>query len=220
MNLSAGSKSQTIGLYKMALGACADAVDDFETAAEWYFEGARETRRRHDSLSNDFEGGVTLLEYLYSTILAGDDERLEQAMDVARETDESHYHQFSTTVRYHLMNALVAILDDTSEHRAHLEELETEMQDLPDDHERYFGALKTALEGIVDRDSAAFHTGVERFLEWHDEENVELENRTSADDLVCFEVVTLIVLARREGMDVHVSSPYVPECIYQMTGAA
>ncbi|WP_255192249.1 Imm49 family immunity protein [Natronobeatus ordinarius] len=86
------------------------------------------------------------------------------------------------------------------------------LDELPDDHPEYFGALWHALTGIVDRDEQAFEDGIAQFLEWHDD-NVDFENKTSADDLVCLPVLTLVVLARRDGMDVSVDSPYVPDCV-------
>ncbi|WP_255191830.1 immunity 49 family protein [Natronobeatus ordinarius] len=210
--LSAGSKGQKIGLYKLALGSCVEAVPDFQMSAEWYYKGARETRQRRESLSDDFEGGMRLLKYLYSAILSGDDALLEQATEIAFETHESHYHQFSTVHRYHLMNALAATVQETGDQQHHLDELEATLDDLPDDHPQYFGALWQALTGVVDRDEQAFEDGIAQFLEWHDD-NVDFENKTSADDLVCLPVLTLVVLARRDGMDVSVDSPYVPDCV-------
>lgn len=212
VNLSIGNDYQQIALYKVALGDCKRAIPDFETATEWYYKGSQETRERRESLSDDFEGGVRLLKYLYSAILSGDDALLEQATEIAFETHESHYHQFSTVHRYHLMNALAATVQETGDQQHHLDELEATLDELPDDHPEYFGALWHALTGIVDRDEQAFEDGIAQFLEWHDD-NVDFENKTSADDLVCLPVLTLVVLARRDGMDVSVDSPYVPDCV-------
>lgn len=210
-----GDKYQKIGLYKLALGRCGDAIPDFGQSAEWYYKGAQETRTRRDSLSDDFEGGARLLKYLYSAILSGEERRLEQATTIAFETAESHYHHHSTEFRYHFMTALAAEIQDTEDQRGHLDSLATTFEALPDDHRQYFGALHGLLTGIVDRDEQAFDDGVDEFLHWHDD-NVDFENRTSADDLVCLPVTALLVLARRKGMDAHVESPYVPEYVDEL----
>ena len=63
-------------------------------SAEWYYKGLQETRQRRESPSDDFEGGVRLLKYLYSAILTGDEELLRQATDTAFETQKSHYISF------------------------------------------------------------------------------------------------------------------------------
>lgn len=218
--LGVGSRSQNVGLYRLALGECEDAVAEFERSAEWYDRGAREIRSRRESLSEDFVGEESLLRHLYSAILAGDDELLERASEVALETDESHYQRVTSTHRYHLMNALVAILTGTEDPRPHLDDLVDTFPELPEEHQRFFGAIETALRGIAERDTDEFYAGIDRLLEWHDEEKVDLENKTSAEDLVCLQATTLIVLARRNGLDVRVTSPYVPECIYEMTEPA
>jgi len=202
-------------LYKLALGSCEDAVPDFGESTEWYYKGTRETRQRRESLSDDFEGGVRLLKYLYSAILSGDEELLEQATEVAFETHESHYHQFSTIHRYHLMNALAAIIQETGDQQHHLDDLEATLDDLPDDHPQYFGALWQALTGIVDQDVEAFEDGIEQFLEWHDD-NVDFDNKISAGDLVCLQAVALIVLARRKGVNTSIESPYIPDCLDEL----
>jgi len=212
VHLSIGNDYQQIALFKMALGNCKAAIPEFETSAEWYYDGARETRERRDSLSEDFEGGTTLLKYFYSALLAGDEDLLTQATEIAFETEESHYHQFSETHRYYLLNALAATVAETGDQQAYLDELEATLDDLPDDHDQYFGGLWRALSGIVTDDTKLFSEGVDQFLDWHDN-NVNFENKTSPEDLVCKQVVALLVLARRNGMDVHVDSPYIPDCV-------
>ena len=213
--LRIGNKYQAIGLYRMALEDCTDARSDFEQSAEWYHKGVRETRRRRDDPSDDFVGGVRLLKYLYSAVLTGDTAVIEQATEAVVETHESHYERSSTIYRYHLLQGLAAILQDTGTQRLQLEELQTTLKGVSEEHQHYFGALGQALTGIVDHDGETFSDGVDQFLEWHDD-NVDFETKTSARDLVCLQVVVLVVLARRSGMAGRIDSEYLPECTSEL----
>lgn len=210
--LSIGNKSHAIGLYKLTLGECNEAVTDFRMSAEWYYKGVQETRSRRESVSGDFEGDTTLLKYLYSALLAGDEDLLTQAAELARETSIRHYHQLSTTHRYYFMQAIAATILHTGEQQDFLDEMETTLADLGGTTQTFFEALWELLSGIVNKDIEQFHTGIDQLLDWHDGK-VDFENRTSAKDLVSRQSVALIALANREDMDVHVDSPYVPDCI-------
>ena len=213
--LSIGSKAFSIGLYKLSLGECGDSVTDFEFAAEWYNKGVYETRQRRNSLSDDFEGGERLLNYLYVSILSKNEELLDQAAELCLNTSEKHYDQFSTNYRYYFMKALAATIRGTGDEQRYLNELGATLPELPDDHYQFFDALWTILTGITQSNSDQFYSGTNQFLEWHENNKIDLESRTSADDLICKQITSFIIVANQKDMDVRVESPYIPECIYE-----
>jgi hypothetical protein len=211
----AGSKAKAVALYKMSLERCDDAVEDFLTAVKWYQDSITEYRERRDSPSDNFEGETTLLNYLYCAILSGNEGFQKEAAEIALDTESEHYSRFSTEHRYHFMNALASMMLDNGDQQIHLDKLDDALAEPPADHQRFFGALHTTLSGIVSDDSAQFQEGAEQFLDWHDD-NVDFENKTSAEDLVCKQIAALWVLARRNGMDVTVDSPYLPDCLEEL----
>lgn len=207
--------SMSTGLYSFALSECDPGYSELQHATEWYRDAIREYRTRRDSPKDNFEGETTLLDYLYCALLSGDNELFTEAAGLVRETEPEHYDRFDTQWRYSYTQALAALVLDAGDQREFLDDLERTIPDHDDAHERFFTALWIALAGIDEGDEGQFDDGVEQFLEWHDGQ-VDFENKTSAEDLVCKQVAALVVLARHRGMAVRVDSEYVPDCVYKV----
>lgn len=212
---SAGSKAQIIGLFKLSLGECDDAAATLTEATEWYRDAVVEFRARRDSPADNFEGETTLLDYLYCGLLCGDEELLGEGAEYVRDTEPEHYDRFETQWRYSYTQALAAIILDTGDQQEFLKDLEESIPAHDDSHERFFTALWTILSGIENRDRDQFSEGATQFLEWHDGQ-VDFKNKVSPKDLVCRQVAALIILARRNEMDVRLDSEYIPECVYEI----
>lgn len=204
--------AQNVGLFRLVLEECDSAVDELGTASTWYRDSIQTFRQRRDSPSDNFEGETTLLNYLYCALLADDGAVVSEAAKIALNTDIDHYEGFSTLWRYHYMNALAAIILDTGTQAEQLANLEETLDDLDGSHAAFFGALWRALAGIEARDADQFTAGIDQLLDWHDGK-VDFETKTDPKDLVCRQAAALLVVARRNGMDVHVDSEYIPECV-------
>ena len=212
----AGMVSRNLGLYQFTLGECEPGIEEFHTAIRLYRDSIREFRAQRDSPSENFEGEITLLDYLYCTLFSGDVDLTANAAETVLATEKDHYERFSTEWRYHYTMALAASILDTGEQNRYLSELEKLIPDGDKSHEVFFTALWMVISGIENRNKNRFYTGFDRLLEWHEGEKIDLENKTSADDLVCKQAAALIVLANRKAIDVHVDSPYIPDCVYEL----
>lgn len=209
----AGDKLQSLGLYKLPLGECVDATAEFTRSAEWYIDSLEELRNRRNS-TWESEANHALY-VLYSGVLSGDPDIAHRAASIALDVPEKFVDRFPTTYWYYLVKALAATVLDTGAQERYLNEMRETLDDLDGTNKTFFEALWEALSGIVHRNEQEFENGVERLLEWHDGK-VDFENRTDANDLVSRQGVTLVVLARRTGMDVCIDSEYVPGCVYEL----
>lgn len=208
-----GRNSQAIGLYRLSLGDCNTSIDEFTISVEWYCTALHELRYRRDSAWESETNNV--LDLLYSALLTGDDERHQNAAKMALDVPEEFVDRFPPTYRYYYLKALAASILDTGVQHEYLDSLEETLADLDSTKHTFFEALWIALSGIEERDEDKFDTGVKQLLDWHHKQ-VDFENKTSANDLVCRQAATLMVLARQKGLDVHVDSEFIPDCVYEL----
>lgn len=208
-----GRQSQTIGLYRLNLGECDGAISEFERSVGWYSKTLQEFRTRRDSLGESEANNV--LDLLYSALLSGDTELGHNAAEMALEVPGEFVDRFPTIYRFYYMKSLAASILNTDDRQEYLDSLEESLVDTSDTQHTFFEALWTALSGLEKADEDRFSTGVEQLLDWHHQQ-VDLENKTDAKDLVCRQGAALIVLARRKGVNVRVDSEYLPECVYEL----
>ena len=210
-----GMKYQALGLYKLSLEECDAAVSEFITATKWYRDSVRKFRQRRDSPSDNFEGGTTLLKFLYCAVFSREEDLAIEASKLALETSIHHYRRFSTEWRYYYMKALAASILGTKEQEKYLNKMEQTLAHLDGTTKTFFEALWNSLSGLIDKDTERFCMGIKQILEWHDGK-VDFENKTSAKDLVCQQAASLLVLAQQKGMEIRVDSEYIPECVYDI----
>ena len=215
MDRKRGMVSQNIGLYYFALDECDTGVEHFQFATEQYRRSITDLREQRETPSDNFEGETTLLDYLYCTLLSREIPSSKTAAELVLKTEREHYERFSTEWRYYYTMALAASILENGEQHQYLDQLQKTIPTHDQAHEQFFTALWTALSGIKNRGEDEFCAGINQFLDWHDK-NVDFDTKTSATDLVCKQVAALIVLARRNGMDVYIDSEYIPECVYEL----
>ena len=94
----AGMVSRNLGLYQFTLGECELGIEEFRIATKLYRDSIHEFRAQRDSPSDNFEGEITLLDYLYCTLLSDDAGLSTDAAETVLDTEKEHYERFSTAL--------------------------------------------------------------------------------------------------------------------------
>lgn len=213
-----GSDARAIGTYRLRLGECERAADEFRLAADHYRTALETTRDREDSLVRGEP--IRLRDLLEVALLSGDDSLIEAASDLALETPlESAETLPDKPYHYYYPLAVAATIAETGGQQEYLERLDDAIEEIDPAHTEgdlrgYYRTRSSALSGVVSRDGAQFDSGLSELLSHH--EKASSSESTQPDQLVCIGGSALIVLARRKGMDVRVDSPFVPECVFEI----
>lgn len=76
------------------------------------------------------------------------------------------------------------------------------------------GPQADVIAGIDDVDGPTVEDGLDGLLEFHEEYRVGNEDIVEIEQAIDFHTTAYVVLARQEGLDVHVDSEYVPDAVY------
>lgn len=212
------SDCRAIAVYQFVLGECSEGRAEFRAAADHYRTALELTRDRHDAPQKGEPIRLRML--LEAALLSGDDDLVEAAADLTLETPPSFVETYPVYDFYHYYAmALATAIAETGELESFLQRLDDAVEDLDPEHTEgdvrgHYRSRSSALAGIASRDEAQFDSGISDVLAHHAESS-SLDS-TQPKELVCIGGAALLVLARRKGMDVHVDSEFVPECVYEI----
>jgi immunity protein 49 of polymorphic toxin system len=75
-----------------------------------------------------------------------------------------------------------------------------------------YGTLQDACRALADGDSGKFRTALEALLQEHGRRALQSDNRLP-EEMICFPATALLILAREQGLNVDVTSPFIPPAL-------
>lgn len=216
---SIGRDEQNIGLYKLLVVDVAAATNQFEEATRRYllkYEHKKNYENEENGQSYWHPQMSTLEQLLYGALLTRNERLVNKAAEHVRELDDSYVHKFPKTAhRYFHVKALAAVATDAEVQHEYVEEFRKSFADKESSHQRYFGAIATILEGIVETDEELVCDGLEILIDHYDEDaNDEPEGLS---DRVSKRITAFVMLAQQRGIDLDIESRYIPDCILSNT---
>ncbi|MFC7046022.1 Imm49 family immunity protein [Halobacteriaceae archaeon GCM10025711] len=210
-----GDYSKELGVWSLIEGATAEAIEWFETAADHYTESIRERRVHREIIEKAAWGNepYALADAMFSAILSGDGDLIEDAARTALDADETYTEEFpGTTAWYYFAVGLAGVLiDEPTERERGLSGLRAAHDSLAAKFKQFFAGRITVLESFAANDAARVEEGLQTMLDDHADDAPA--NTTSPDELICVPAMALLVLARRRGLDVDVESEYLPDTL-------
>ena len=104
---------------------------------------------------------------------------------------------------------------DAEDQQEYVEKFQKSFADEELSHQRYFGAIASVLEGVVEEDEELLRDGLEILIDHHDEDTND--DPEGISDRVSRRVTALVMLAQQHGMDLDIESRYVPDSILSNT---
>lgn len=213
-----GNNSRAIALYHFKLEECNKEKSEFRTAVNYYLTSIEMSRARAELV--DRNDPISIRYLLHAALLSGEEPLVKTAADLALETPSEYTEEYSSLYHYYYVMALASVIADTGPTQEYLDHLDEEIDAInpayvEDDLHVLYRAWWTTLQGIVTQDDQRLRAGITDLLAHHDETTAE--DSTKAKDLVCISAVALLVLAHRHGLEVHVDSEYIPDCVDELT---
>ena len=217
---SIGGNIENIGLYKLLLGDVTAATKKFEEATRRYlleYEHKKNYENEKNGQSYWLTQTSNLERLLYGVLLTRNQELIDEAAEKVRDLDADYNSQFPEGVhRYFHVKALAAVATNAEVQQEYVEEFRKSFTDEDPSHQRYFGAIASVLEGIVQTDEKLVHDGLEVLIDHYDEDaNAEPKGLS---DRVSKRITALVMLAQQRGMNLDIESRYVPDSILSNAG--
>lgn len=216
-----GGAARDIGICLLPLSNHEKAKAKFSEAVEYYLSFTDAITEHADAVdgAEHAQRPTHYKETINVAVLTNDGELILQAVRHPLDFDDEQYlaewgdWEFHHVLYY--VKALAHTLDDELETaRSYLEKLDA----VNHDHGNY-DALHDALLSVVESDRDAFIAGLSDLLAWHDD--AYGHDLSTATHFVCVDATALLVLARREGMDVGPEDfeeelrAYLPEVLFE-----
>lgn len=217
-NRMIGNNSRSIALYHFKLGECDEGRDEFQTAVNSYQTAIELSRTRVDVV--DRSDPIRVRDLLHMALLTGDSDLVETAAELALNTPSEYTDEYSSLYHYYYVMALAGAITDTGSLKEYLQLLDTEIDAIDpayveDDIHVFYRTWWTTLEGIISREEQRVQAGITDLLAHHDD--TAPEETTHPKELVCISATALLVLARWHGLEIHIDSEYIPECVYEFS---
>lgn len=201
LSMVAGS-AEGVGICKLYLGHVEEGRERFAEATQYNFSFDDAVSKYEDSVTGSrlAHRPTHYMETLHAAILSGEKKLVRQATERVLEMDEDQYLDEWGDFEFHhvlyYVKALAHLLEGDSEtsgfYLQKLDELDHGFEN--------FEALWDCLNAVVAADRQWIIEGLTRLLEWHDDEYGM--NPSAATDFISVDATALLVLARRNGLDV------------------
>lgn len=197
-----------MGVYRLLEGNVDAACEAFATAADYQREYLHDVRAHRGEVDIWREvAEPQLIEHgLWFAILSGDEAVRETIAAEAWAIPDAYVERFGRRWLVARAKALAALVTDESRFDEFLDGLEATA------HDPFDELLYNAYRGIDDGDAQTVETAVERMLERHDD---QVEEPRHWDEIMALGPAAIAVLAREQGLDVSVDSPYLPKVLLE-----
>lgn len=201
-----------LGTLQYCLGEQTTAQSTCKVAAEHFINTVRSTREQLEELTIGYWlNEPQMLRYAqHHALLSGDDELIEAAAAETYAMDSVFVEKFpDDTHKYHTAVAVAGtITDDNDTVTEHAKQLREELSTLPSEQRSHFRGIATAAEGINRADRSTVTAGLETLLTHHDARSESELKQTR--NLICQPAAALLVIARRNDLEIELDSPYLP----------